>query len=460
MAPVNELASISISLATVANTRAAFGVGLIAGDSDKLPEKSIVVMTFDASLVASNSIAGDVDGTPITPVVWNATHDGTIADLLTELLLASGIGAAVASDVGAVGYNNTVTITSTNIDTILTLASFVVTLGASQPTITLVTTPFARTRSYTSLATVAVDFAVTDPEYLAARDFFGQDPNPGTVKIGRIENGNDWSDELTLVNAVDPAWTAFVITDRTIVDQTDVAAWAKTNEKIFLIGSADADILNSGVSSDIASVIATAVNDFAAAIYHTTAGTNWPDASWMADGLSRDPGSQTWSLKTLTLFAADVLTVAQRAAALAKGANVYEAYADRIVTRDGTLGGASVTGAEFIDVTRGKQWLQSDQATRLVNLLADSPKVPYTDAGLAQLESEIRASLDGAIDVGFLRADPDSYDGQPYRITTAKVNDIAAGERAARNVPATALAWQAALGGAIHSVEISGVIAI
>ena len=40
----------------------------------------------------------------------------------------------------------------------------------------------------------AIDFATTDPEYLAAADFFAQDPHPTSVKIGRIVNGNDWSE--------------------------------------------------------------------------------------------------------------------------------------------------------------------------------------------------------------------------------------------------------------------------
>jgi hypothetical protein len=463
MPPITDIVNVTISLLAQAATRAGFGTLLVAGDSDKLPTKDVVTLTFDSQLVTSNSIAGTVDGTAITPVVFNASHNQTVTDLITELLLAAGIGTAVASDVGAVGYNNTITCTATNIDTVLTLANFVVTLGASQPTITIARTPFRRTKTYTTLSSVAVDFATTDPEYLAATAFFAQDPNPGTMKIGRVDSGNDWSDEMTLIQQIDNEWYALVITDRTLLDQTDVAAWVKANAspKLFGICSNSADILNSAVSSDIASVIQTAQNSRAFVLYHEDAATSYPDAAWMAKGLSFDPGASTWMFKTLTgVTASPSITDAQRAAAQAKNANLYETYGSKDMTREGNVGYSSATGGDFIDITRGTDWLASDMEERIFALLVASPKVAYTDAGLAQLEQEVRASLDEGIAATFLVEDPASYSGQPYRVTVAKVADIAAAERAARNVPSTALTWQAQAAGAIHTVNIGGTVVL
>lgn len=45
-----------------------------------------------------------------------------------------------------------------------------------------------RTREYSSLADVAVDFATTTPEYLAAAKVFGQSPRPPALLIGRAAN--------------------------------------------------------------------------------------------------------------------------------------------------------------------------------------------------------------------------------------------------------------------------------
>jgi hypothetical protein len=43
-----------------------------------------------------------------------------------------------------------------------------------------------RIRSYTDIASVAVDFAVTTAEYKAANAIFSQNPSPATIKIGRV----------------------------------------------------------------------------------------------------------------------------------------------------------------------------------------------------------------------------------------------------------------------------------
>jgi len=463
MPPITDIVNVTIDLTAQASKRPAFGTLLIAGDSDKLPDKDVSVMTFDAQLVTANSIAGKVDGVAITPVVFNTDHDTTIADLITELESFSQIDTAVASDVGAVGYNNTVTVTALTKDTAVILSEFLVTLGASQPNIAISRTPFRRTKEYESLAAVEADFATTDPEYLAAQAFFAQDPNPGILKIGRVDSGQDWSDEMALIAAIDDEWYGLVITDRTLVDQTDVAAWVKgfASPKLFAICSDSADILNSAVSSDIASVIQTDENSRAFVLYHQAAATSYPDAAWVANCFSRDPGSQTWANKTLVgVDPTPSLSATQRAAAQAKNANLYETYGSTDITREGKVGFSSATGGDFIDITRGVDWQEADMEERIFELIADSPKVPYTDPGLAQIEQQVRASLDEGIAAGFLVSDEDSYDGQPYRITVKKVAAISAAERAARNVPSDAITWQAQAAGAIHTVTISGTVVI
>ena len=466
MPPISDVVNVTIGLESSPATRAGFGVALIAGDSDKLPKYDIVTLTFSAELVASNVINGKVNGVAISQVTWNTNNDTTMGLLATELQSKAAITSAVASDVGAVGYDNTITCTAADEDTILALTDFLVTLGASQATITVARTPFRRTKTYANLAAVAADFATTDSEYIAASWFFAQSPNPGSVKIGRIDSGADWSDELDEIVKHDNDWYALCITDRTLVDQTDVAAWAKTKTKIFFLCSADTDILDSGVSSDIASVIQTAVNHRAAALYHETAATAYPEAGWMAIGLAQDPGSLTWAYKTIvqpdgvTGLTPSTISATQRAAAQAKNCNLYETYGSRDIVLFGKVGGSATTGADYIDVTRGIDWQESDMSTRVFDLLGDSLKVPYTNSGLAQIEAEIRVSLDEGIASGLLVADPDSYEGQPYRVTVADVSTIAAAEKAARNVPSTALTFQAQLAGAVHKVNIAGTVVI
>lgn len=456
MPPISDIVNITISRDTLPPARSSFGVLLIAGDSGKLREFDIVYLDIDAQFVASNVINGKVNGVAITPVNWTTDSDTTMGLLATELASKAAITSSVASDNGAVGYNNRLTNTAATKDVQLQLSDFVVTGGASQATITITRLAFQRTQAYESLAGVGADFATTDPEYIAASDFFAQSPNPGYLKIGRVDSGEDWDDALDAIVAVDDVWYMVAITERTIADQEDVADWAETRKKVFAIGSADANILVGGATSDIAYYVSNADYDRSFVIYHHDAATEYPECAWAGLMLTYDPGKATWKFKELTGFEASTLTDAQRTAAkTTKKANVIETYGDRDITAEGTCG-----SGEFIDVIRFIDWLESDMSTNIYEALATAPKIPYTDAGVAVVEAEVRASLDDGLAVGGLRADPDAYEGQPYRVTTKKVADISAADRANRFLPGDAITFDCKLAGAVHSVAINGVVAV
>ena len=115
---------------------------------------------------------------------------------------------------------------------------------------------------------------------------------------------------------------------------------------------------------------------------------------------------------------------------------------------------------EFIDIMRGIDWLENQMATNIFTALSSGAKVPYTDAGIATVEAEVRGMLDEGIRVGLLRASPDDYDGLPYRVTTKAVADISALDRSNRALPADAIVFDAKVAGAIHSATITGVVAV
>lgn len=95
----------------------------------------VEVLTFGDELVTANDIDGDVNSVAITTVTFATDHDTTIGLLLTELEASASISKAIAADVGGVGYYNTVYVYPAA-TTELVLASFAVTSGATQPSIT------------------------------------------------------------------------------------------------------------------------------------------------------------------------------------------------------------------------------------------------------------------------------------------------------------------------------------
>lgn len=463
MPPINDIVEVAITRDTLPSTRSAFGTLLIFGDSGVLPQYDIVYLDIDAQFVASNVINGKVNGVAITPVNFTTDSDTTMAALCTELASKAAISTSVASDPGAAGYDTRSTNTAAAIDTVLQLTDFVVTGGASQPTITITRVPFRRTQSYSSLAAMVTDgYATSDPEYVAASAFFGN-RNPGSLKIGRKDSGESWANGLTALIAADNDWYALAITSKTIADVTAVMDWVETqagvtynNKKRFMASSNDTNNLVAAATSDIGYHASNSEYDRSSVCFLEGGATTYPECARWADELSRDPGSYTTKFKSTPAFTASpALTLSQRQAAQGKYVNLYETYGAVDMWAEGTCG-----SGEFEDTIRGIDWLENQMATNIFAALATAEKVPYTDAGLSVIEAEVRAMLDEGIRVGLLRADPDTYDNMPYRVTRQSVSDIDAADRAARTVPSTAIAFQASLAGAVHHAAIAGIVAV
>lgn len=451
MADINEIVDVTITRETKAVSRAAFGELLIAGDSEKLPKVDVIVLTFDAALVASNVFNAKINNVAITEVPWNADSDTTMDDIATEFQSDALIATAVATGTP----KRVITITAAGDETApVVITDPLVTLGGSQANVANVRTPAVRTKEYVSITAVAVDFAVTDTEYIAAKEMFDQNPNPGVLKIGRVDSGEDWSEALDAIEAFDPEWYVLVITERNQTKVLDVAAWVEAGLRhAFITADPDVNILDSGVSSDLASQEQTLDHDRTSVFYHQDAATTYPEAAWIGNGFAVDPGKMTMKFRTLIGVNPSLLTVAESLAARAKGANVYETIGGMDITREGTM-----ASGEFIDIIRDADWLKTQLEEGIFGMLAAADKIPYDDSGIAAVESIVRQKLDAAIASTFLTARPDLYGGQPYSVTVPESADVSSADKAARilrNVEFTAT-----IAGAIHKVIIEGRVAV
>jgi hypothetical protein len=448
---IREIVRVDITRETLPLSQSAFSTLLIAGDSDKLPAADVIVLTTDADLIASNVYSLKLNGELISET-YATSNDATMDALAAQIQAKASVVTAVATG----SPKRIITITSAGDETApIYVTEAQVTGGASQAGVTTVRTPAVRTKTYTTLAEVAVDFATTDPEYIAASIFFDQNPHPSSLKIGRIVNGNDWSDELTLVSSADDAWYFLAVTTKTVADVKDVAAWANAKTKIFFTSSDDVNILDSGVSSDIAAFFENLAYDRVVTVFNELAGNTYPEVAWISALATKVPGAATWNFKTLeSVTPSDTLTDAQRTTLLdTKNANGYFTVGGQSIMREG-----KVANGEFIDLVHGTDYLESQMTDAIFAVLANADKVPYTDQGIASVEGAIRASLDDAITEEFLAARPDLYEGQPYNVTIPKVADISQTDRANRILPD--ITFRATLAGAIHEVEVQGTVAV
>ena len=170
--------------------------------------------------------------------------------------------------------------------------------------------------------------------------------------------------------------------------------------------------------------------------------------------LSFPAGSETWAYKRLSaILPSRFSTTLER--------DLQEGHSNYFVTRAGrnvTMNG-QVRGGEWIDVIRGRDWLQNDMQLRIFNLMLMNPKIPYTDDGIASVENQMRASLDAAMDRGIVA--PDEYDADDnlvpgFTVSVPLSASITATQRASRVL--VDCKFTARLTNAIHAVRVDGTL--
>lgn len=303
-----------------------------------------------------------------------------------------------------------------------------------------------RLRYYTDADTLLDDgFLTTDPEYLAAVKAFSQELKPERIAVGRRVALEAVEVALAAVEDEQPDWYALVITSRTEVDILAAAAWIEAKRKIFIACSDDADVLAAPLT-DIASLL-NAASYARTAYFWSGDQAGMPEAGILGRMLPEIPGSATFKFKTIAGVTFDAFTATERANAIAKKANIYERLAGVSIFAEGTM-----AVGEFIDIIIGIDWLQARLQERIYAKLVALPKIPYTDAGTAVVEAEIRAQLREGILNQFLASTPEPV------VTVPLVADVNPLDRAARFLPG--ITFQAQVAGAIHKLQIRGVVTV
>lgn len=240
-------------------------------------------------------------------------------------------------------------------------------------------------------------------------------------------------------------WYCLLLTSRTALDIRLAAASIEALRKIFLACSDEAGVLTSG-TTDIAYVLK-ALTYARTAYLWSDDQANYPEAAWAGRLLPDDPGSETWKFKTLAGVTASVLTPSEVTNAEGKNANLYTEVGGVSITSEGIM-----VGGEFIDVTRFIDWvharIQEGVYSRLVNL----EKIPFTDAGVAVIEAEIRKVLLSGVRVGGIAPDPE------FEVTAPLVADISTADKGTRTLPD--VKFNFTLAGAIHAVEVNGIVQV
>jgi len=174
----------------------------------------------------------------------------------------------------------------------------------------------------------------------------------------------------------------------------------------------------------------------------------------VAKALSYPAGSETWAFKTLAAVYPSNLSSTLKKLITEGHSNYFAQYAGRNISMN-----AQVRAGEWIDVIRGRDWLQNDMQLRIYNLLIMNPKIPFTNSGIALVQNEMIASLKTARGRGIVAEDEYDEDGNLIPgFTTSVPNSMSltATQKASRVL--SDCRFSARLAGAIHAVQVNGVL--
>ena len=258
--------------------------------------------------------------------------------------------------------------------------------------------------------------------------------------------------ELQAIRAANSSWYGAIIA-RPLAEAgvALVAADIETQEEMLFHTSYDtAERAGTGIGDNLGSL-----GLMRSVVVYSDEQNQEKAAGWMGYGFSQDPGSITWAYKSAALSSVDEFSAADEAAMDADVTNRYQDFAGLSVFLPG-----KVAGDDWIDSIRGRDWLVVRLRERIAGILANSPKVPYTQAGADLLGSAVEAQLREGIARGYLSPDPLSgIDGDPpFIVSVPVVSEIDAATKASRVLPD--VSFTAGLAGAIHVVQITGVIQV
>ncbi|MFB6475773.1 DUF3383 family protein [Paenibacillus glucanolyticus] len=318
-------------------------------------------------------------------------------------------------------------------------------IGFGKPLILTSATGGKPYKLYYELTGVEVDYAKSSEAYKAAAAQFAQKNKPESVAIAAFDSagGTGYLELLESVYGRD--WYFVTITSTAVEDILEVANYIEANKRKMFAARA----------ADMATLEALKLNDYERTfvLYHTDTAevAKYPDAAWVGEAGSRLVGEITWKFKTLTGILPDELTLTELMEIHSNGGNAYLTKAGKNVTSEGM-----VVSGEYIDVIMAKDWVEFNVEHSIQTLLNDSPKVPFTNSGIAQLEAATINVLKIGFNQGIIAADGD---GLPLYSTDFPTRDeVPASDRAARKYSGASFTFE--LAGAVHQAAITGTITV
>lgn len=263
---------------------------------------------------------------------------------------------------------------------------------------------------------------------------------------------------LAAIIQEDNDFYAITLESRVDADIELIAVATESLDKIFVFGSSDTDAIDydvdSGSAGDVIAALA-ADNLFRTVAYwHHDCDGGYPECTFLGYNLPFDAGVESWgNIKVPIGYAQDPRT----------GKKLSSTQLNNLQSRNCnfqvTLGGVDfnregkVLAGEWIDIIRGRDALTSDLNADLVDLLISKQgtTLPYTDEGI----NEVLAVVQNRV---YFYRDQRGFLTDPISFIVPKSAGILRADKVSRTL--NGLSFTATLSGAIHIVNITGVLSV
>lgn len=295
------------------------------------------------------------------------------------------------------------------------------------------------TKVYTQMDEITRDYNADGETQAIARVLFGQGVDKVMITGVSIGTGEDL--DVSLITArldelvgADKDFFGVVCTLRTAEVRTEISEWADGQKKIY------------AVTSDIQPVIGSGKNTLIG--YHPTDYLAEKALGYM---LTREIGSVDLDGKPIPSITSSGVTADEYDTLMDANVNVC-------VERFGApvIAGGNMADGERMDILLSEYWIKFRMEEDLAQLKTVTPKIPYTDAGVALLIDVANTRLKIAAQRGIIAVDEDGV--AEYTVEYIPVSEVPESERAERVY--NYVKWTARLAGSIRGGTIYGELTV
>ena len=277
-----------------------------------------------------------------------------------------------------------------------------------------------RVRIYTQAAQLLSDgFTNQSPEYKAAVLYFGQKPEPDKLAVGVIDTANSetWVDAFNACRSANSEWYVFVplgASDSDVITLAPVVE-AASPDTVMYYTTNTSDVLQPTYDEseppeqidDVFMTLKAALYRRSMGFYCGTAGVD-SAAAWAGVAMGLNSGTAdsmfTMAYKSAVGVSPDDLTetqvqyVAGSRSTTGNNGNVYIQRAEEY----NLLQQGYMADKTSFDEILGLDVLKNAIQLNVMDLLAHSRKVPYTEPGVVMIENVIAQACQASVTTGFI----------------------------------------------------------